>query len=326
MAEENKELQNELDDILEGFVPPPSTSSEEPPVEAPVVETPVEQPIVEEKGNVEEGKERPAETSSEQVPPVVGAEEGKEDHKIDGEPPVTPVVPPVAPVAPVTPPVVEPLVETNEQRLAKENEELRQQMVELAGRVVEGPKPPTKTPEQIEHDRVQAARAVLGFIKNPEQYDEVFKSHENFNALLTSVVNTAVERAIRMIPQVTTQYVDQQFTLRTAASDFYRENEDLLPHKKYVGFITNEVQAEHPDWALPELLTEAEKITRTRLKLPKPTGGNGGPVQPVQPTGTTRSSRTVENPGFTPSGGGGRRGSGASPLTGEAAEINDLIS
>ena len=127
-----------------------------------------------------------------------------------------------------------------------------------------------------------------------------------------------------MVPQVANQLVDQQFVLRTSVQSFYDENKDLLPHKKYVGFVSNEIASQHADWDLPKILEETEKEVRNRLKLAKvpqhivgPSGGqNGG-------AGPTRT--VVDNPGFVPSGGGGRRG----PVTPDGnltAQEKDIIS
>lgn len=334
------ELENEIGEMLEGYAPPsPAAPQEEAPIEtapvAPVSEAPVNSPEGE-KPNVEEGKERTEKETSEQVPTVAKPAEEPAKEVKPPEPGQVPdlEVPPVTQVASVTPPVepVAPVLTAEQQeliRLRAELTALREQATELAGKVVAGPVKPTLTPEQQEAERVKNANRVLNFVKSPEAYDEVFKTHENFNALLTSVVNTAISQALRMVPQVTTQYVDQQFTLRTAASEFYREHEDLIPHRQYVGFISNEVHAEHPDWDISEILKEAEKRTRERLKLPKTTvsttpvvsGGSAIPGQPI-----VRNSHTVEaNPGFVP-GGGSRRAGGGSPLTGEALQIDELIS
>jgi hypothetical protein len=301
----SKEQQADINAILEDFVPPVQTQSEEKPI------------VEEEKKDVKEGEERPKEEAGEQKPddakPV-------EEHK-EGE-----VVPPIE----VKPPVVEPPKgeETELDRMKKENEDFRKQLSDMAERVAAAPQQPKLTPEQqaaAAEARKKLPPQILKFIPDEESFDEVMKTADGFNTLLTSVFNAAVQHSLRLMPQVATQLVDSQITLRTTAQEFYQANPDLIPHKKYVGFVANELAAQHADWDLPTLLQNAEKEVRTRLKIaPAQAGGiNTGVVQTRE--GNTHTVQ--DNPGFVPSGGGGRRGVASSEkLTGVERDIADLIS
>jgi hypothetical protein len=302
----DKGQQADINSILEDFVP--STQ--------PVVEEKVEEkPVVEEKKDVKEGEERKKEEAGEQKPddtkPV-------EEHK-EGE-----VVPPV-----VVPPVVEEkkVEETELDRIKKENEDFRKQLSDMAERVAAAPQQPKLTPEQkaaADEARKKLPPQIIKFIPDEESFDEVMKTADGFNTLLTGVFNAAVQHSLRLMPQVATQLVDSQITLRSTAQEFYQANPDLIPHKKYVGFVANELAAQHADWDLPTLLQNAEKEVRGRLKLaPVVPGAVNTGVQT-----NTGNTRTVQdNPGFVPSGGGGRRGTASSDkLTGTEKDIVDLIS
>lgn len=315
MSDLEEKQQTQISDIIEDFMP----AAVEPPAEpAAPVET---KPNEEVPANVEEGEERTEETTS-------GQEQVTEPPK-EGETQVTPPIeqPPVE-----TPPVEPPKQETDLERMARENAELKAHLEEMAGKFVTPPEPKQLTPEEQAAQKTrmeQQARQVLKFLPDDTVFDDVMKSSENFNALLTSVVNTAVERSLRLMPQVATQLVEQQINLKTAVRDFYTDNKDLEPHKKYVGFVANEVAAQHSDWGLTQILQETEKEVRNRLKLVR-AGENMQAVQPgsVQQTGTIINRTAPSNPGFVPGGGGGRRGSstGDGNLSSQEKDIINLIS
>ncbi len=307
MPEENVVQEKEINEVLGDFIPAQEAVASETEV--------VEEKPVEVKEDEQKGEERPEEKAGEQKPDGKPAEEEKPEE--------------------VKQPVVEEKAAVVEEKPAQEDElqkarrelaETRAHLEELAGRVVAPPQV-QKTEEQVKKEQEQAAaraRAPLKFLPNDAAFDEVMKTADNFNQLLTAVVNYTAERVLRMVPQVATSYVDQQLTYKTAAQDFYRENEDLIPHMKYVGYVSNELLAQHTDWDLPTLLKETEKEVRTRLKLGKVVQAQVGTGQQIG-TGVTRT--VASNPGFVPgSGGGGRRGSVSSPLTGVEKDVMDLIS
>jgi hypothetical protein len=215
--------------------------------------------------------------------------------------------------------------------MRRENAELRVYLNEVAERAMEPREQKPKTEEEVAAEKTQKeaqSRQILKFLPDEAVFDEVLKSADSFNALLTSVVNTAVERSLRLVPQVANQLIEQQYTLKEVVREFYQENKDLLDHKKYVGFVSNEVAAKHADWTLPQILEETEKEVRSRLKLNKQVQDNTSVVNAGQQNRQPQT-RTVEgNPGFVPSGGGGRRGSGSGEgnLTPQEKDIMSLIS
>jgi hypothetical protein len=313
IVEVNEGQQTEINDIIENFIPPV------PAVEEPV--TPVE-PVIPNNGDIkdgEEGKEQQAQATSGQEQVIEPVEKGKA--------PVEPITP-VTPVEPVTP--VAPVVEKTPLEIAQEEiATLRAHMEEMAGKVVAPPPAKPLTPEEQQARQAEdakKAKQVLPFLASNDIFDDVMKDVNNFNALLTSVVNTAVERSLRLMPQVAGTLYEQRTTLGNAVSSFYKDNADLEPHKKYVGFVANEVSAQHPDWGLKEILQETEKEVRNRLKIARVTT----PVTPSQPvTPQNGNIRTVQtNPGFVPGGGGGRKGGPASAdgnLTGQEKQIMDIL-
>ena len=329
----NEELQTEISDLLSDATPQADGN---------------DAPLTTEGGSVDDskGQERSTEAASGQEPS--GTPGAKEDEAAVGDQPPPPAPQPAAVTPPVgsaadaqsvvsTPPPASdsqktPL-ELEMEKVRKENEELRAHLEEVAGRALAPTQAQTpKTPEQIEADKqkqLEAARQVLAFLPDETKFDEVLKSKDNFNALLTAVVNTAVERSLRLMPTVAGNLVEQKITMNEAVRGFYTDNADLLQHKKYIGFVANEVTAQHPDWTLSQILQETEKVARERLRLVRSaqvgTSSNGGGA-PISRAGSGHTP--AQNPGFVPSGSGGRRGSGSADgnLTPTEKDIMSLIS
>lgn len=326
------DLTSEVGDLLEGYLPPAEGEKKEEPIPAEgegETQPPASEPTAAEgekgeEGDGKEGEKRPEEKAGEQGE---AGDAGKpEEGKVGVEEGQKP-----APAAEGQKHADGQGSQPTELELArKELEELRALLSEVAAGHVQ-PKPKELTPEEkkAEEERQRAEQnRVLPFLKDDATFDEVMKSSTNFNALLTAVVNTAVERTLRIAPQAVTAMIDQRLTLQTAAKEFYEANNDLLPHRRYVGFVTNEVTSAHPDWDLQKVLEETEKEVRVRLKLPRQ---NGRPASGAQGTGAGAGEpqrRTPGgNPGFVPGGGGGgRRGSVQDKPTGLAGEVLDLIS
>ena len=324
MSEENgmnEMQQTQISDIIEDFIPAEST----PAAEVPVEETPVvsagqeEVPITpkEEVPNVEEGQERKAEEAGRQEQTDEPTEKVKE-----GVTPVPVVETPAKPVESVKEP-------TELEKVLEENKALKTYIEEMAAKVV-SPQSKQLTPEEQaaqQAERENASKQVLQFIKDDNMFDELMSKPDNFNALLTSVVNVSVERALRLMPQIATTLVEQQMEVKDSIRDFYIDNKDLEPHKKYVGFVANEIAAQHPDYSLKQLLQEVEKEVRGKLRITR----SAQPAQPIQresqQIGNPRTAQ--ENPGFVPTDGrGGRRGSASSDgnLSPQEKDILGLIS
>jgi len=313
VVEVNAGQQTEINDIIDDFVPPVVPDE-------PAAASPVEPVIPDNEGvdNGEKGQEQPAQAASGQEQVIEPDEKGKA--------PVEPVTP-VIPAEPAVP--AQPVVEKTPLELAQEEVAiLRAHIEEMAGKIVAPPTTKQLTPEEqqaVQAEDAKKAKQVLPFLASNEIFDDVMKDVSNFNALLTSVVNTAVERSLRLMPQIAGTLYEQRMTLGNAVTSFYKDNADLEPHKKYVGFVANEVSAQHPDWGLKEILQETEKEARNRLKLPRV----ATPANPGQPPQQNGNIRTVQvNPGFVPGGGGGRKGgpvSGDGNLTGQEKQILDIL-
>jgi hypothetical protein len=316
MSGELDQQQTEISEIIEDFIPATQevgsteTTEQAASVESEHIETkPVDEKVEEEVKDGKEGEERKSEEASGQEQVGKPAEEVKEEVKSEEQKEV----------------------ELSEvEKIKKENEELKKHLEEIAERIIT-PKPKQQTEQEIadaKAEKDRQSKQILKFLPSDEVFDEVMKDSNNFNALLTTVVNTAVERSLRLMPQIATQLVDQQITLKTVVNDFYIDNKDLVPHKKYVGFVSNEIASQHPDWGLTQILQETEKEVRNRLKLSRVADNTALGQTKVQQIERSAARTAPVNPGFVPGGGGGRKGSASSDgnLSVQEKDIMSLIS
>lgn len=123
-----------------------------------------------------------------------------------------------------------------------------------------------KKEEQEPNKEKKVVRDLLPFVSD-EVYEKALSDPSELNNLLNRVYDSAVSYMTQSIPQLVGQMVNQQTQMKTLVDDFYKENEDLVPMKSYVGFIANELAAEHPDWAYDKLFGQVAKEVRKRVNI-----------------------------------------------------------
>ena len=211
-----------------------------------------------------------------------------------------PAVPPAdvtPPAAAVEPPVTPaPVVDDREELINT----LNAQINDLSSRIIAQPVAAEPKAPASDATPIVPEGQALEFVKDNAAFDEVMKSPENFNRLLTSVMNKSVETVLRSVPQLVVRLADQQITTRSAINEFYTNNKDLIPSKPFVGVVANDLAAKHPDWDLPKLLGELSTEVRSRLKLVM--AASGGAPAP----GATAPAPGAGAPAFAGAGGSGK--------------------
>lgn len=135
-----------------------------------------------------------------------------------------------------------------------------------------------KTPKQLEKENEEyeekedkekeTIRDLLPFVSD-EVYEKALSDPKELNGLMNQVYNKAVSDMTRSLPGLMSNMITQQTQMQRLADDFYKENEDLVPMKNYVGFVANEIAGKHPDWAYDKLFGEVAIEVRKRLKVGK---------------------------------------------------------
>lgn len=248
------------------------------------------------------------------------------DEPVIDEPVVEPdVVDPVVEPPVVEPVVVDPVVEPVE---LSEADELRATIARLTSELdkTAGPKSQPKVEETSVADPIQvksppvADPTVLDLLDMYKDKDltEVMDTKEGFLQFMGEILNAQAQitRAsiIKEIPNVVSPVVNSYSDQRSIAEKFYSDNPHLSKIKNYVSNVAVDVQAQHPDKTLSEILDlTAQAVNEVIGFKPAPTGG-------VEEVNSNERKKPVL-PGAT----GGVRHKPA-PTNTLADEISDLIS
>ena len=132
-----------------------------------------------------------------------------------------------------------------------------------------------KTGQPIQRDPNQEFRipdTVPGLAEieiSDDDYRQAMDSKEGFLGAMKKMVGVGEQRAIqRVIPSVNVM-IRNQIALWSIVNDFYTDNPDLRQYKPFVSFIYQDLQGKNPNWDVTKVLTEAEKIVRDKMNLPR---------------------------------------------------------
>ena len=148
------------------------------------------------------------------------------------------------------------------------------------------------------------------FFESDEEYNNSFEKKDVQNKVLSRVATAAAQQILTGLPKVVSNIVKSQVEVTTKVNSFFADNKDLLAHRQFVGFVSNDLQGKNPSWTLDKLFGELGKEVRTRIGL-------------AQATKTPLPGKG----GFPPTKGGGARlpGKKTETLTSLEKEIDDLI-
>jgi hypothetical protein len=261
---EVKEQDNQILDMLDELVEPSPVEVEESVAkEVDVPEEKVEakdEVVEEEKVDVEEDTKEDSEEVEEPVTMDTMSEE-----EVDGEEPIE---------------VADPPKEETDDRISA----LQEQLESVASKAMSGAPQQAvdinqeqKSAEQIQKENEQdvkpdkekkVVRDLIPFV-NDEVYEKAISDPSELNRLMNTVYDNAISYMTQSIPQLVGQMVNQQTQMTGMVEEFYKENEDLVPMKNYVGFVANELASKHPDWAYDKLFGEVATEVRKRVSISK---------------------------------------------------------
>lgn len=115
------------------------------------------------------------------------------------------------------------------------------------------------------------------FLKDDESLDDILGDPAKLNAKMAQLYNDALRQGAQMaleatykgLPRTISTYAKQQIEVTTTVNDFYQQNKDLVPLKPALARIAQKIGAEHPEYSLPQLLSESAKTARTIFKMHK---------------------------------------------------------
>jgi len=174
---------------------------------------------------------------------------------------------------------------------------LRTQLNERAKREIKEPEKKEDKEEPLKLDE----QDFLGDV----DLEDVINDKAAFNKILNTVYSKGVDDARRMaservlttIPDIVRHNFEVVKTLSEASEKFYSDNKDLIPFKKVVAEVFEEVYAANPDKPYNELVKSVAPEARKRLGLKaealKDTGKStsGAPRLPGKKSGTRPSGQ-----------------------------------
>lgn len=290
---ENK-VTNEIDEMLKSLTEPSGDTSEEA-IEDESKDESIDDTIneeevkdSEEKSDEEEHEEESEEGTEESESDKVEDGKSEEDEKIE------------------EPDEKDQTIADLRKQLAERKEEVK---VEEKEKVEEEP----TSPEPLKLE-------TQDFIGDVE-IEDVLGDKDSFNTILNAVYSKGVtdartileEQVLRDIPNIVRTNVSLMTEMKDSSDKFYTENPDLVPFKKVVATVFEEVASDHPDKDYKELLNEVGKEARHRLDLHKKAVEN--------PT-------NKQGPRLPKSRGGSRNSDGqpdVSPLQKELAAMDKVV-
>lgn len=154
-------------------------------------------------------------------------------------------------------------------------------------------------PAQAEATPVQPAKP-LTFVTTDEELTDMVTDAGKFN----EVLGKAVATAIQAIAPISRKIVADQLVVNNSVMSFWMRNQDLAPYSAYIGIVTEEVEAAHPDWEPTKIFQEAGKEARTRLeKMGYSLGGTVQPATSVTPSAPAAPKRPAGPPPVRIAGG-----------------------
>lgn len=132
-----------------------------------------------------------------------------------------------------------------------------------------------KQEEEEPKEETPEALPAMDFVGNDVDFDAVISDKEEFNKILLKAAdhgyNKAIEATLRVIPNMIVKIARVEVQQQAAANEFYRANDDLIPHKASVSKIYAEMLKANPEKNPYDVLKGLAPEVRKRLKL-KPKG------------------------------------------------------
>ncbi len=146
-------------------------------------------------------------------------------------------------------------------------EALRAQIIALTEATNVDPKL-QKVATEVETEEKKAEKVV-------KDITEAFLTEEELDRLIDEpqLINVAIQRSqqaiVHSVGSIVQAEVQKQIMVSKAVSDFYTENNDLLPYSKFVQFVMGEVEKQNPSKTYGEIFTLTAQESRKRLGLAK---------------------------------------------------------
>ena len=119
--------------------------------------------------------------------------------------------------------------------------------------------------------------------------DDVLDSEENLEKVLRNVYSKAIEvanekvyeKVLMSMPEIVLGHINRSTMINEMVGDFYNVNSDLVPVKRTVAAVANELHSQNPDWNLERVFKEAAPKAREVLGMKKLRSGKKDMTNPA---------------------------------------------
>jgi hypothetical protein len=312
MPNENKSLADQLGEMFGGVAPGAGDKTEKDEVEGEVQSS--EDGVGEVGEDTETGEEEEKESGvQEEIVSEVGGKGEEGDEVVEETPAESSETP--TPTETVETPAVDDRDKTIETLRGQLND-LYGQLLEKKSGIIpplpkagEGQQPPVE--QKPAAAPVAPSQPITFKLPDDVDFDDVMNNKETFEkvvgkaieSVLSNVLDSHTTKVLTSIPSTVNRVVDQTVSLREATKSFYDQNPDLLPVRKMVGAVADQLLSENPSLTLDQVFSQSAEKTRMVLGLKKqavqtttPQGGKvGSGLKPSFPT-----QRGTARPGVKP--------------------------
>jgi len=115
-----------------------------------------------------------------------------------------------------------------------------------------------------------------------DELEEALTDPKKFTEVLQRTLQQGIQQGAKQVD--VNAAVARQINVMKTTEKFYTDNVDLVPYDSVVTLVVQNLAKQNPQKGLTEILTEAEQVVRTQLRMPKKEGKKGKKIiQPARP-------------------------------------------
>jgi len=103
-------------------------------------------------------------------------------------------------------------------------------------------------------------------IKTEKELYDMLGSLEKFNQFLVVLEENILRKNMLAVPALVIHHLKNEISYNKIKEDFFKKNPELIPHKPVFAQQLNIVAAEHVDWSIEQVFTQAGIESKVIIK------------------------------------------------------------
>jgi len=103
-------------------------------------------------------------------------------------------------------------------------------------------------------------------IKTEEELYAIIGDLNKFNSFINSLIEYTTRKVMLAIPALVIHHIKNEHTYNKIKDDFFKKNPELIPYKPVFAQQLNMVAAEHSDWSIEQVFTQAGIESKVKIK------------------------------------------------------------